>query len=257
VIERAFKLGRGGVDKHPAPRSHIRASVRCQHGMRALCLRLCCLHPLVLDSTRDPDICASAALECLQCTPHLLTHTRLHLKTHESGVSAVAGAGRRGRQRHGARGEAACRGASVDKLIIGVGCVDSISLPRIVPGQRVAGLHKAAPAASDPPYPLLHALPHARARIHAHALGATTHNRRHGPRAGRDREACLHRGQGRVVDGPDRRRARSVATLGTSNALDLPAGIECLNSITAKWTDIAFLVRIPICAFGRQTNGAR
>ena len=168
--------------------------IRCQHGMRGLCLRLCCLHPLVLESTRDPDMCASAALECLQCTPHLLTHTRLHLKNHQSGEGAVAGVGRRGRQRHGARGETAFRGASVDHLITEMGCVHSIWLKWIVPGQRAAGLHRAAPAASDPPYPLLHAPPHARARSHAHTLGARTHNRRHAPRAGRDREAGLHQG---------------------------------------------------------------
>jgi len=45
------------------------------------------------------------------------------------------------RQLHDARGETACRGASVDKLRIEIGCAGCVNLSPIAVGQRAAGLH--------------------------------------------------------------------------------------------------------------------
>ena len=45
------------------------------------------------------------------------------------------------RQLHDARGETACRGASVDRRITEIGCVDCNVLSPIAVGQRAAGLH--------------------------------------------------------------------------------------------------------------------
>jgi hypothetical protein len=126
--------------------------------------------PVVLESTRDPDIAHLPLWHAPHCTPHHLTHTRLLRKVLESLQSAVAGVERRGRQLHGARGETALRGAIVEHLSPWHVRVHSSLLHWIAFGQRTAGLHGVAPAASDHPYPLLHALRHARACSHAHRL---------------------------------------------------------------------------------------
>ena len=120
----------GCEGEHVRSRESVWWATNSQHGMKAICLRPC-LHPLVhFPLSRMPPRHTS------------LTNTRLRREIHLRHDSSVTGVGGQGRQLHRAR-ETAFRGASVDVQSKWKVC-------ELV--QLAAGLYRAAPAASDPPF---------------------------------------------------------------------------------------------------------